>query len=170
MWPQASRDGRFDRPHSPARPHATAGAQRPPSSLRAGGPVKLAKAFYKPLRKTLSTWQARAPPTPSIRPPHTPLSPRPSPPTEPQERHNSLLAPLSTLTRDLGKAWGKAWGGREGSGATTNMAATAATLTNAEAVAATAVKRAVGIPRCGCQEVSHGRSASTAALRLLRAR
>jgi hypothetical protein len=35
------------------------------------------------------------------------------------------------------------------------MAATAATLTNAEAVAvaATAVKRAVRIPRCGCQEI-----------------
>lgn len=97
-------------------------------------------------------------------PPRThPSSPRPLAPTEPQERHNSLLAPYSSLTRDLGKAGG----GREGSGDTTNMAATAATLTNAEAVAAAAAveNKAVGIPRCSCQ-VSDGRSAYTAALRL----
>lgn len=48
------------------------------------------------------------------------------------------------------------------------MAVAAATLANAEAVAAK--KKIVGISRCSCQEVSNGMSACTAAPRLSRAR
>lgn len=157
------------RTHSPARRHATAGAQRPPSSLQEGRPVKLARLSTNACARHPRRGNARALPTLSTRPSHTPSSPRPPLPTEPQERRNSLLTPCSSLARDLGKARG----GRDGSGDTTNMAATAAKLTNAEAVAAAAVaavKKAVGIPRCSCQEVSNGRSDSTAALRLRVAR
>lgn len=42
--------------------------------------------------------------------------------------------------------------------------------TQLQAAAVAAVKKAVGIPRCSCQEVSNGRSDSTAALRLRVAR
>lgn len=50
------------------------------------------------------------------------------------------------------------------------MAVAAATLANAEAVAAAAANKVVGIPRCSSQEVSNGMAACTAAPRLSWAR
>lgn len=74
--------------------HAAGGAQRPPSWLQAGWFVKLARLSTKPLRKTPWVGQARALPTLSIRPSHTPRVPAHSDLRRP--RRDTILSLLPT--------------------------------------------------------------------------
>lgn len=149
------------RTHSPARRHATAGAQRPPSLPQAESLPKLSTknpCVRHPGRGKLAPCPLRA------STPHTP-------PRVPAHSHlrnpRRDIRPLHLLpTVRSRETWARR--GVGGSGDTTNMAAAAATLINAEAVAA--ANKAAGILRCSCQEVSNGKSARTAAPRLSRAR